>query len=353
MPCISAPSSCPRAPWPCVCKGIPLLQGLPAWLAIVRLATFRRPRISSPALLYFSARALDVLVWSAGSTMTGLPTVGGSLAGLSFLMARCTAFAALAVRADLELRRCGFVAMDCSNLRDCKANVARTGQVPEHIARRSLQAWVFEASASVFRRGRGADLVSLQHLQARGSAYWSNENIGPRTGKFLRPADEVVEGLARCCADRCERRVLDVSDTDRAVRATRACRCGGFASGGGVTSCWGSGWGSGRASSGRASCATTAAGAVTGVGVATGTGRSISSAGNAVNGASRGGAASVGSCFSATASGGSVTADVATDPWPGSAGAWMREASVTLLPGRMVLATNPTAPHATTMGKNT
>ena len=170
----------------CVRKRIPLLQGLPAWPR--DCASSRLPRISSPALLYFSARALDVLVWSAGSTMTGLPTVGGSLAGLSFLMARCTAFAALAVRADLELRRCGFVAMDCSNLRDCKANVARTGQVPEHIARRSLQAWVFEASAGPrqrFRRGRGADLVSLQHLQARGVSLLEQRKHRPEDRKVL------------------------------------------------------------------------------------------------------------------------------------------------------------------------
>jgi len=168
----------------CVRKRIPLLQGLPAWPRDCASSHLSPPANLVAMLLYFSARALVVLVWLAGSTMTGLPTVGGSLAGLSFLMARCTAFAALAVRADLELRRCGFVAMDCSNLRDCQANVARTGQVPEHIARRSLQAWVFEASASVFRRGRGADSLVAASASA-GVSLLEQRKHRPEDRKIL------------------------------------------------------------------------------------------------------------------------------------------------------------------------
>jgi hypothetical protein len=74
---------------------------------------------SQLSLFCFRCRFLSPGSGTAGSMMTGLPTVGGSFAGLSFLMARWTAFAALAVR---DCRR-GCFGMGHSGVRYRKGNV--------------------------------------------------------------------------------------------------------------------------------------------------------------------------------------------------------------------------------------
>jgi hypothetical protein len=161
----------------------------------------------------------------------------------------------------------------------------------------------------------------------RREVYCNSENIGPIRGMLLRPVDTGAGVIACCRATRGGRPALELA---RTTRATRGRSDVAFVTG--------------TRGAGSVTFTGTARATTMGVGVR----RSTSPAsGRATDKTSRGGS-DASSGVACTAMG-----ETATVSWRGSGSAerWNDDWLTVMLPGRMVLATYPVAPHARIIGR--